>query len=94
MEHEVKHDQDDMRFYIVIDEEEAELTYSYTEDNDMDFDHTFVPESARGQGIAHKLARHGLDYARENNCKAIASCPAVEAFVKRNPEYNDIMLWP
>ncbi|MBB6610683.1 N-acetyltransferase [Pontibacter sp. Tf4] len=94
MEHKVKHDQDDMRFYIVIDEEEAELTYSYTDENAMDFDHTFVPESARGQGIAHVLARHGLDYARENNCKAIASCPAVEAFVKRNPEYNDIMLWP
>ena len=94
MEHEVKHDQDDLRFYIIIDEEEAELTYSYTEDNDMDFDHTFVPESARGQGLAHKLARCGLDFARENNCKAIASCPAVEAFVKRHPEYNDIMLWP
>ena len=94
MDHEVKHDQDDLRFYIIIDEEEAELTYSYTEDNDMDFDHTFVPESARGQGLAHKLARCGLDFARENNCKAIASCPAVEAFVKRHPEYNNIMLWP
>ena len=94
MEHEVKHDQEDLRFYMVIGDEEAELTYSYTDENDMDFDHTFVPESARGQGIAHKLVRCGLDYARENNCKAIASCPAVEVFVKRNPEYNDIMLWP
>ena len=94
MEHKIKHDADDMRFYADINGEEAELTYSYTDDKAMDFDHTFVPESARGQGIAHKLVRCGLDYARENNCKAIASCPAVEVFVKRNPEYNDIMLWP
>lgn len=94
MEHEIKHDQEENRFYIEIEDEEAELTYSYTEENAMDFDHTFVPECARGQGLAHKLVRCGLDYAREKNCKAIASCPAVEVFVKRNPEYNDIMLWP
>jgi uncharacterized protein len=94
MEHEVKHDQEDLRFYMEIGDEEAELTYSYTDENAMDFDHTFVPESARGQGLAHKLVRCGLDFARDNDYKAIASCPAVEAFVKRHPEYNDIMLWP
>ena len=83
-----------MRFYKTIGDEEAELTYSITDDNAMDFDHTFVPESARGQGVAGELARAGLDYARKNNYKAIASCPAVEAFVKRHPDYNDIILWP
>ncbi len=83
-----------MRFYVPFGDEEAELTYNFTEDNHMDLEHTFVPESARGQGIAQKLARHSLDYARENNHKAIASCPVVETFVKRNPEYNDMMLWP
>jgi uncharacterized protein len=94
MEHEIKHDEEDLRFYIILDDEEAELTYSYTEEEDMDFEHTFVPVKARGKNIAGQLVRCGLDYAKEKNCKAIASCPVVEAFVKRHPEYNDIMLWP
>ncbi|MFD2247886.1 GNAT family N-acetyltransferase [Pontibacter ruber] len=85
------HDEADLRFYANTGEEQAELTYTYTEEGAMDFDHTFVPESHRGQGIADKLVKTGLEHAREKNCKVIPSCPVVEAYVRRHPDYQDVL---
>lgn len=87
----ITHDSEDLRFFADIEGEEAELTYTYPEDGVMDFDHTFVPEKARGQGVANQLVKAGLDYAKTKDYKAIASCPVVDAYVKRHPEYNSIM---
>ncbi|QCR24955.1 GNAT family N-acetyltransferase [Pontibacter sp. SGAir0037] len=87
----VIHDDDDLRFYAKLGDEEAELTYTYPEDGVLDFDHTFIPEDYRGQGLANKLVKAGLDYVKENNLKFIPSCPAVEAYTRRHPEYNEYM---
>ena len=88
---EVVHDTADWRFYIKVGEDEAELTYSYPEDTVLDFDYTFVPEAARNQGLADKLVQAGLTFARGKNCLVIPSCPVVEAYVKRHPEYQDLL---
>lgn len=88
---EITHDKKDLRFYADIEGEEAELTYTFPEDKVMDFDHTFVPEKGRGNGIADQLVKAGLDYAKGQQYKAIASCPVVEAYVKRHPEYRNII---
>ncbi|EJF08238.1 GNAT family N-acetyltransferase [Pontibacter sp. BAB1700] len=87
------HDEEDTRFYIELEGGEAELTYSITDQGHMDFDHTFVPENHRGQGIADKLVKSGLEHARAQNCQIIPSCPVVEAYVKRHKEYDDIVRW-
>ncbi len=86
------HDPNDFRFYAEVAGEEAELTYSYPEETVLDLDYTFVPESARNKGIADQLVKAGLDFARENNLQVIPSCPVVEAYVKRHPEYQDIVI--
>ncbi|WP_276496389.1 GNAT family N-acetyltransferase [Pontibacter litorisediminis] len=86
------HDEDDFRFYMPFEgDEEAELTYTYTEDQIMDFDHTFVPDSQRGKGLAGKLVKEGLEFAKSNNYKIIPSCPVVEAYIERYPEYKDMV---
>ncbi|WP_187262395.1 GNAT family N-acetyltransferase [Pontibacter beigongshangensis] len=82
------HDKDDLRFYAELEGEEAELTYTYPEEGILDFDHTFVPKKARGQGLADDLVKAGLEFVKKENYKFIPSCPVVEAFVKRHPEYN------
>ncbi|ARS35582.1 GNAT family N-acetyltransferase [Pontibacter actiniarum] len=87
----VIHDEEDLRFYMPFKEEDAELTYTYPETEVMDFDHTYVPDSQRGKGIAGKLVKEGLEYARSRNYKVIPSCPVVEAYIKRNPEYKDMV---
>lgn len=87
------HDEEDTRFYLPLGGEEAELTYSITDKGHMDFDYTFVPEEHRGQGIADKLVKEGLEHAKACKCMVVLSCPVVEAFVKRHQEYNELVYW-
>ncbi|PSR56516.1 N-acetyltransferase [Adhaeribacter arboris] len=86
------HDPDDLRFYAEVAGEEAELTYTYPEDTVMDLDYTYIPPAARNKGLADQLVKAGLDFARESNFQVIPSCPVVEAYVKRHPEYHDIVI--
>ena len=85
------HDPEDLRFYATVAEEEAELTYTYPEEKVLDFDYTYIPPPARNQGLADQLVKAGLEFARSNNYLVIPSCPVVEAFVKRHPEYQDLL---
>ena len=87
----IKHDEEDLRFYAELNGDEAELTYTYPESGVMDFDHTFVPESDRGKGYADQLVQTGLDYARSKNYQIVPSCPVVEAYIKRHPDYKDLV---
>ena len=54
--------------------------------------HTEVPPKLEGKGIASNLARFGLDWTRENHVKAKVICPFVAIFLKRHPEYLDIVV--
>lgn len=55
------------------------------------FTHTEVPPVLRGQGIAAKLVRVALDYAREYGLTVVPLCWYVDAFIRRNPEYRDLL---
>ena len=66
------------------------LSYTF-EDNYVVFDHTFVPDELRGRGIAAKLARAALEEARQRRWKVVPRCSYVAAFIKRNPEFADLV---
>ncbi|WP_347156774.1 GNAT family N-acetyltransferase [Pontibacter chitinilyticus] len=91
MEMNIIHDEEDLRFYAELGAEQAELTYTYPEDDVLDLDHTFVPEDYRGQGLADKLVKTSLDFARSQSYQVIPSCPVVEAYIKRHKEYQDLV---
>ena len=76
---------------VLPDGEEAELAYSTPAPHLLDFTHTFVPETARGKGVADKLIEAGLQFAADNNYQVRASCPVVARFMKRHPEYKKLL---
>ena len=86
---EIEHRPDFKRFVIQINEDIAELRY-HKKKNVMCFTHTHVPKELRGQGVAGKLAKHGLEYARENGLKVEASCSYITSFLEKHPEYQDL----
>ena len=86
------HDPDDLRFYAKVAGEEAELTYTYPEETVLDFDYAYIPPAARNQGLSDHLVKAALEFARGNNYQVIPSCPVVEAYVKRHPEYKDLII--
>ncbi|MBV8251219.1 MAG: N-acetyltransferase [Chitinophaga sp.] len=53
--------------------------------------HTEVPPELEGQGIASQMAKYVLDYARTEHLKVKPLCPYVHAYMKRHPEYNDLL---
>ena len=54
--------------------EQAVLTYKMLDQGRVDFNHTYVPDSARGKGIADILVKEGLAWARTEGLDILASC--------------------
>jgi predicted GNAT family acetyltransferase len=78
----IEHDVERRRFVLLVDGSEALLEYRVLPGNAIDFSHTFVPPMLRGRGIAEKLVRRGLAWAREQNYEIQASCWYVQRFIR------------
>lgn len=88
---EVNHDQQKRRFFVEVEGKEAELTYSVESDNVLNFGSTFTPPELRGQGLANKVTKAALEFAKENNKKVKPSCSYVRSYVERHAEYQDLV---
>lgn len=53
--------------------------------------HTEVPEELEGRGIASKMAKKVLDTARQNNLKINPVCEFIHTYIRRKPEYKDLL---
>ena len=54
--------------------------------------HTEVPESMRGHGVASELAQSALEWAREHGAKVDVICPLVAGYIRKHPEYSDLLI--
>jgi len=79
------------RFELIEDGHMARVNYVMLSPTSIIYTHTVVPVALKGQGIASYLAKHVLDYARENNLNVIPQCPFVRAYIERHPEYDDLV---
>ncbi len=68
-------------FKVETEHGDAFLQY-LLEHNQINFYRTFVPENARGQGIAEALVKAGLEWAKDNDFEIEASCWYVAKFLK------------
>jgi predicted GNAT family acetyltransferase len=82
----VIHQTDKQRFVVVLDGQECVLDYRLLPNHGVDFTRTFVPVALRGQGIAEKLVRTGIGWAREQAFEITASCWYVSRFLKRGKQ--------
>ncbi|MET0257432.1 MAG: GNAT family N-acetyltransferase [Methylobacterium sp.] len=80
------------RFHVGEGTEQAELTYSPAGQGDaLVFDHTFVPPSLRGRGLAEALVERAVAHARDTGRKVVPACSYVRALFERHPErYADL----
>lgn len=56
------------------------------------FTHTEVPEAMEGRGVAGKLIKNALETARDESYQVVPLCPFVAAYIKRHPEYRDLVM--
>jgi predicted GNAT family acetyltransferase len=53
--------------------------------------HTEVPTALEGRGVGSALARFALDDARTRGLEVVPTCPFVAAYIRRHPEYLEIV---
>ena len=61
---------------------EAVLEYQLLPGEGINFSRTYVPDAARGKGVAEALVRHGLQWANEQGYTIQASCWYVDKFLR------------
>jgi len=87
-----KNDASDSGRYVVnINDDEAEMTYTKLSPTLISIDHTFVPDSMRGKGVAQALALNAVEDARKTGWKIIPVCSFMQAQVKRHADWADVI---
>ena len=86
----VVHDAKAVRFQIEVDRWKAVLDYEL-EGSVMVFTHTGVPRPLEAQGVGSKLAKAGLEYARQQSLRVIPACEFMEVYIRRHREYKDLL---
>jgi hypothetical protein len=78
------------QFQLRVEGHLALIRYVYS-NGSIVFVHTEVPPALEGRGIAGKLARAALEYAREHKLSVVPRCPFVAAYIRKHPEYQSLV---
>lgn len=87
----IQHQTDQDRFVTSVEGGEAELAYMPREGKVLDFQHTYVPQEARGKGVGEALVQEAFDYARREGFRVVPSCPFVRAWLNDHPEAGELV---
>jgi uncharacterized protein len=87
---EVIHNTEAQRFEIHYGDDMARLEY-HLRGPSIIYTHTVVPVVLEGHGIAGRLAKEALDYARESGLSVVPLCPYVADYIEKHPEYGDLV---
>lgn len=79
------------RYETTLDGEQAVLEYRRMGATLIALIHTGVPAAMEGHGVAAALAQAALDAARTGSLEVLPFCPYVAAFIRRHPEYQDLV---
>lgn len=86
----MRHNADERCFEATVDGHRSVLNYDLHE-RVMTMTHTYVPAELRGRGLAEKLVRSGLAFARDGGFRVVPACSYVGAFIQRHAEYQPLL---
>jgi predicted GNAT family acetyltransferase len=79
------------RYEITADGELAGFTQYRRPPSMIAFVHTEIDPRFEGRGLGGQLVSAALDGARANGLAVLPYCPFVNAYIKRHPEYADLV---
>ncbi|MDX6477017.1 MAG: uncharacterized protein QOH95_2528 [Gaiellaceae bacterium] len=82
---------DELRYEIEDGGEVAGFIAYRREPGLLDLVHTDVDPKWEGQGVGAQLVRGALDDLRARGLKVRPTCPFVRAYIRRHPEYDDLV---
>ncbi len=78
------------RYEVTVEGRTALLAYA-RRPGTIELVHTEVPPELRGHGLAGVLAKAALEAARAAGEHVIATCPYVQAYLRKHPEYKSLL---
>lgn len=91
MSHTITNNEQTSQYETTIEGQLAYVAYDLEDGDRIVLTHTIVPDALAGRGIAGEVVKHVLDDARARNLKVIPQCSYVAAYIKRHPEYEDLL---
>ncbi len=61
-------------------------------DKTITFTHTEVPPALEGRGVGSRLVGAALDDLRSQGYRVVPACPFVAEYIRRHPEYSDLVV--
>jgi uncharacterized protein len=88
----IRDNPEELRYELVVDGDvEGEIMYRRSPDRIV-LVHTEVSPSLEGQGLASRLVGEALDDIRARGLHVVPICPFVRRYIRRHPEYNDLVV--
>jgi uncharacterized protein len=79
------------RFTIAVDGTDVGLTEYTDEDGSRVFPHTEVDEAYGGRGLATLVIAEAMAQTKAEGLRIVPLCPTVASYLKKHPEYADIV---
>jgi predicted GNAT family acetyltransferase len=79
------------RWVVVVDGNEAEMTYSRASASMIIIDHTGVPDALRGRGVGQALVLRAVEDARREGFKILPLCTFAKAQFDRHADWRDVL---
>src|SRR6266513_1688213 len=86
----VVHNVAEQRFELRVGEDLSVIDYRLSPGKLVIY-HTEVPPQLRGRGIAGRMTRAALDFARSENLQVEPRCSYAAAFIQKHMEYSDLL---
>jgi predicted GNAT family acetyltransferase len=87
----IVHRPEEYCFTCEVDDHTCVLDY-HLNGQTMTITHTGVPEAVGGRGLAAALTRAALDCARKEGWSIVPMCSFAAVYIKRHPQYQDLVL--
>ncbi|MGB8704558.1 MAG: GNAT family N-acetyltransferase [Gillisia sp.] len=93
MEDRIQHKESEKNGMFYIEDQDgivAELNYTRQDNGIMVIDHTETEKRARGKGLAAKLLKKSVDFARAKNLKIDPLCDFAQQEFEKHEEYREL----
>ncbi|MGH8873305.1 MAG: GNAT family N-acetyltransferase [Acidimicrobiia bacterium] len=87
----IRDDPDNHRYVLEIDGEVVGIAVYHIRGGRYFFVHTEIRPGHESEGLGSALARVALDDVRAKGGKIVPICPFISAWLKRHPEYQDMV---
>jgi predicted GNAT family acetyltransferase len=82
----------ELRYELRVDGEPAGLIRYRTEPGVVVLVHTEIFPAAEGRGLGSRLVAGALDDIRARGLRVVPLCPFAAAYVRRHPEYAELVV--